>query len=46
MDFTVQQACCGFQNTIALTSTGDVYVLGSNNYGQHCKEELPRLPQD
>ena len=40
-DFYIKQVLCAYQNTIALTSSGQVYVNGSNNYGQHCREELP-----
>ena len=29
---------------MALTSSGDVYVLGDNSFGQHGKEELPSNP--
>jgi alpha-tubulin suppressor-like RCC1 family protein len=41
-DYTVKQVCCAFSNTMALTSTGNVYVLGDNTCGQHGKEELPK----
>lgn len=37
----MKQVSCGAVNTLALTSTGDVYVLGDNSYGQHGVEELP-----
>ena len=40
-EHSVKQVSCGAVNTLALTSTGDVYVLGDNSYGQHGKEETP-----
>lgn len=41
IEYSVKQVSCGSVNTLALTSTGDVYVLGDNSYGQHGKEEMP-----
>ena len=29
----VKQVCCGSVNTLALTSSGEVYVLGDNSFG-------------
>jgi alpha-tubulin suppressor-like RCC1 family protein len=41
VEHSVKQVSCGAVNTLALTSTGEVYVLGDNSYGQHGKEEAP-----
>ena len=32
-NLAIKQLCCGSANTVALTSIGEVYVLGNNLYG-------------
>jgi alpha-tubulin suppressor-like RCC1 family protein len=39
-DVRVTELVAGAVNTVALTNTGDVYVLGDNTYHQHAVEEL------
>ena len=38
--FYIKDICCGSTNTMALTSNGDVYVLGNNRFGQHGTETI------
>jgi alpha-tubulin suppressor-like RCC1 family protein len=33
----VEKIACGTLNTVVLTNGGEVYVIGSNTYGQLCK---------
>jgi len=39
-ELVLKQVICGAVNTLALSSAGDVYVLGDNTFGQHTKENL------
>ena len=45
-EFYIRQIICGAVNTVSLTSTGEVYVLGDNTFGQHACEKLePQFQQ-
>ena len=35
---TVKQIACSSANTVALTRSGEVHVLGDNTYSQRCEE--------
>ena len=39
-ELIVEEIVAGSVNTVALTNTGKVYVLGDNTYHQHAVEEL------
>ncbi|KAL8140042.1 hypothetical protein V2J09_006063 [Rumex salicifolius] len=49
-DYSFQQIACGHNMTIALTTSGHIFTIGSNEYGQlgnpYANEKLPSLVQE